>query len=113
MKARNTVTLAAAAALVIAGVFLEGTQQNPWNLVMSYLFSVGAIEGLRRLPALAAWLMSTIVVGLAIYGAAWTLGPNHAASAWASLVYVGLAGAVLSSATMPIGRGKDDGESGV
>ncbi len=113
MKVRNTITLAAAAALVVAGVFLEGTQQNPWNLVMSYLFGVGAIEGLKKLPALAAWLLSTIVVGLAIYGAAWTLGPEHAASPWASLVYIGLVGAVLSSAMMPIGRGEVHRESGV
>jgi hypothetical protein len=80
---------------------------------MVYLLAVGMIDVQRKLPPLAVWLLSKAVVGLAIYGAAWTLGSDHAASARAWLVYVGLAGGVLSSALMPIGRsrGPDDDES--
>ena len=65
MNLHSTATLAAGAAFVIAGVLIEGTQQNPWNRAMSYLLVVGAIQGLRRLPALRAWVLSTVVVGLA------------------------------------------------
>ena len=112
MNPRSLLTLAVSAVLVIAGVLIEGAQENPWNLAASYFFAVGAIDVLRRLPAVAAWVVSTVLVGLAIYGAAWTLGPDHAASAWASLVYVGLVGAVLSSAMMPIRGTKTQRQSG-
>jgi hypothetical protein len=104
MTAHKTIALGAPAALIIAGVLLEGTQHNPWNLSVSCLLAITIMQVQGKLPPLAAWLLSTAVVGLAIYGAAWTLGPEHAASAPASLVYVGLAGLVLSSAIMPSGR---------
>lgn len=110
MNLQSLAMLAVAAALVIAGVVIEGTQQNPWNLAMSYLLPVGAIEVLRRRQTVWAWAMCTVIVGCAIYGAAWTLGPEHATSAWAALVYIGLVGAVVPSLMVSLrnkyGQGK-------
>jgi hypothetical protein len=101
--------LTVGAGFVLAGVVLEGTQQNPWNLVMSYLLPVAVIEILRRRATLWAYAICTVVVGLAIYGAAWTLGPEHAASPWAALVYVGLVAAAVSSLMMPLRTGDGHG----
>jgi ABC-type Fe3+-siderophore transport system permease subunit len=109
MKPRAVVMLTVGAGFVLAGVVLEGTQQNPWNLVMSYLLPVAVIEILRRRATLWAYAICTVVVGLAIYGAAWTLGPEHAASPWAALVYVGLVAAALTSLMMPLRTGDGHG----
>lgn len=109
MNPRGLLMLTMAAALVVAGVVLEGTQQNPWNLGISYLLPVWVLNALRQRASLWACTVGAVVAGLAIYGAAWTLGPEHAASPWAALVYVGLAGAVLSSLMVPLrtGHGHD------
>jgi len=105
MNPRGLLMLSVGAGLVLAGVVLEGTQQNPWNLVMSYMLPVAIIEALRQRATLWSYAICTIVVGLAIYGAAWTLGPEHATSPRAALVYVGLVGAAISSLMLPVGTG--------
>ena len=103
MKARvQYLTLGISAALVIAGVVFEGTEQNPWNLVISFLLPIATIEALiaRRSPW--GYALCALVSGLAIYGAVWTLGAQHAVSPPAALVYIGLVGVVLSSAMSPL-----------
>ena len=88
--------------LIVAGVLIEGSDQNPWNLVLPYLFAVGVLEAWRvESHSWVRFLQTTIVCGLSMYGAVWTLGPGHAASSWSSLVYVGLAGAIFASVSMP------------
>ena len=103
MKARAAyLTLGISAAFVIAGVVFEGTEQNPWNLVMSYLLPIGSIEALMARRSSWAYALCTLVSGLAIYGAVWTLGADHAVSPHAALVYIGLVGAILSSVISPL-----------
>ena len=97
MNSHSVLLLGAGAGLVIAGVVLEGTQQSPWNLVISYMLPVAIIEALKQRTALWVYAVCAVVVGLAIYGAAWTLGPEHATSPRAALVYVGLVAAAMSS----------------
>jgi len=105
MNPRGLLMLSVGAGLVLAGVVLEGTQQNPWNLVLSYMLPVAIIEALRQRATLWSYAICAIVVGLAIYGAAWTLGPEHATSPRAALVYVGLVGAAMSSLMLPVRTG--------
>ena len=103
MKKRTAYfTLGISAALVIAGVVLEGTERNPWNLAISYLFPIATIEALMARRSPWGYTLCALVSGLAIYGAVWTLGAQHAVSPRAALVYIGLAGAVLSSAIVPL-----------
>jgi len=99
---KSIVTLGISAALIVAGVLLEGTAQSPWNLVMAYFLPVSIIEALAARPTPARYVVSVLVSGLAIYGAVWTLGAEHAVSPRAALVYVGLVGAVLSSVLLPV-----------
>ena len=77
-------------ALVLAGVLIEGSQQNPWNLFLCYFFVVASVDALRRRPGVLGYAACVLGTGLAIYGAAWTLGPVHASEPRAALVYVGL-----------------------
>jgi hypothetical protein len=65
MNARSLLMLSVSAGLVIAGVVLEGTQQNPWNLFMSYMLPVAIIEVLGQRATLWAYAICTMVVGLA------------------------------------------------
>lgn len=103
MNARaGYVTLGISAALVIAGVVLEGTEQNPWNLAISYFFPIATLEVLMARRSPWGYALCSFVSGLAIYGAVWTLGVQHAVSPRAALVYIGLVGAVLSSAVVPL-----------
>jgi len=50
MKATSIVTPGISAALIVAGVLLEGTEQNPWNLAMPYFLSVAILEALAARP---------------------------------------------------------------
>lgn len=102
MKTQSVGMLLVGATLVIAGVLIEGAERSPWNLTVCYFLSVGVIEVVRLKGTLWRWAVCSVVVGLSVYGTAETLGPEHAASPWAALVYVGLVGAVLSSVMMPL-----------
>ena len=102
MKPKSTVALGISAALIVVGVLLEGTDQNPWNLAMAYFLPLAILEALAARPTIARYAGSVIVSGLAIYGAVWTLGVAHAVSPRAALVYIGLVGAVLSSVLFPV-----------
>jgi hypothetical protein len=95
-------TFGISAALVITGVVLEGTEQNPWNLAVSYFMPIATIEALIARPSPWRYALCAFVSGIAIYGAVWTLGAQHAVSPRAALVYVGLVAAVLSSVLMPL-----------
>ena len=109
MSTSNVVASGASAALILAGVLIEGTSENPWNLALAYLFVVGVLEAWRARPH--RWLrfmQAALVCGASMYGAVWTLGADHAASPWASLVYIGLAGAVIASVSPP-----GDGTEGI
>jgi hypothetical protein len=102
MMTPKTVAFALSGMLILAGVLIEGSDQNPWNLVLPYLFAVGVLEAWRADPnGWLRFLQATVVCGVSVYGAVWTLGPGHAAAPWASLVYVGLAGAVFASVSPP------------
>ena len=102
MRKPKMIALAISAGLALAGVLIEGSDQNPWNLILPYFFAVAVLEAWRvRLHTWLRFMQTTVVCGLAVYGAAWTLGPNHAASAWSALVYIGLVGAVFTSAVPP------------
>jgi K+-sensing histidine kinase KdpD len=102
MNAKPVVALGISAALIVAGVMLEGTDQNPWNLVMAYFLAVTILQLVAARPTAASLVICVLVSGLAIYGAAWTLGAQHAAAPRAALVYIGLVGAVLSSVLVPV-----------
>lgn len=110
MSAPKTLASVLSGVLILAGVLIEGSDRNPWNLVLPYLFAVGVLEAWRAKPnTWLRFLQTTIVCGVSVYGAAWTLGPGHAASSWSSLVYVGLAGAVLASVSPPTPNAKEGG----
>jgi hypothetical protein len=102
VQAKPVVALGISAALIVAGVLLEGTDQNPWNLFMAYFLAVGILQALAARPTVSRYVVSALVSGLAIYGAVWTLGAQHAAAPRAALVYIGLVGAVLSSVLVPV-----------
>lgn len=87
----------AGAGLVIAGVGLEGTRENPWNLFLCYMLPLTVLDVFRRRANLFTFSACAIVVGSSIYGAIWTLGPHHAASPRAALIYIGLVVAIHSS----------------
>jgi hypothetical protein len=113
MLAPKTMALVLSGVLILAGVLIEGSDRNPWNLVLPYLFAVGVLEAWRANPnTWLRFLQTTIVCGASVYGAVWTLGPGHAASSWSSLVYVGLAGAVFASLSPPTSTAKAGGMSG-
>ena len=102
MPMPKAVALVLSGVLIVAGVLIEGSDQNPWNLVLPYLFAVSVLEAWRVKPnSWVRFLQTTMVCGLSMYGAVWTLGAGHAASLWSSLVYVGLAGAVFASVSLP------------
>jgi ABC-type enterobactin transport system permease subunit len=103
MKLRTRyLALGISAALVLAGVVLEGTDQNPWNLAISYFLPIATVEALMARRTWWSYALCALVSGLAIYGAVWTLGSQHAVSPRAALVYIGLVGAVMSSAMVPL-----------
>jgi hypothetical protein len=113
MPRPKIVALVLSGVLILAGVLIEGSDNNPWNLVLPYLFAVGVLEAWRANPhSWLRFLQSTVVCGVSVYGAAWTLGPGHAASSWSSLVYVGLAGAVFASVSPPTRPAKAGGRDG-
>ena len=104
------VALTLSATLILAGVLIEGSDRNPWNLVLPYLFAVSVLDAWRVHPnSWLRFLQTTIVCGMSVYGAAWTLGPGHAASGGAALVYIGLAGAVFASVSPPTDAGASGG----
>ena len=102
MRSQSLAALGISAALVVTGVLLEGAQQNPWNLVMAYFLPVAIHEAVASRPMPARYVVASLVSGLAVYGAVWTLGAEHAVSPRAALVYIGLLGAVLSSVLLPM-----------
>jgi len=106
MPRAKTVALVLSGGLIVVGVLIEGSDQAAINLLLSYVFAVSVLEKWRVKPnSWLRFLQTTIVCGLSVYGAAWTLGPGHAASSWASLVYIGLCGAVFASVAPPISTG--------
>jgi hypothetical protein len=105
VNTKGLVAFGFSAALVVTGVLLEGSEQNPWNLVMAYIFSVGTVEAVAVRPSLWRYGLCALVLGVSIYGAVWTLGAQHAAAPRAALVYVGLVGGVLSALVAPL-RGR-------
>ncbi|GEM_PF-5428381 len=81
-----------AAAIVVAGIIIEGTHENPWNLAMPVFFSISVLTLARRKPG--AWVdvgLVPVVLGASSYGVGWTLGSEHIASPTSLLVYVGIA----------------------
>lgn len=104
MHAKPVAALLISAALIVVGVWLEGTDQNPWNLFMAYLLTVPILQALAARPTASRYVLAGLVSGLAIYGTVWTLGAHHAAAPRAALVYIGLGGAVLSSVLAPVLR---------
>jgi len=113
MPTPKIVALVLSGVLILAGVLIEGSDRNPWNLVLPYLFAVSALEAWRARPnTWLRFLQTTVVAGISVYGTAWTLGPGHAASSWSSLVYVGLAGAVFASVSPPTATTKSGGRDG-
>jgi hypothetical protein len=107
MLAGKTLALVLSGALILAGVLIEGSDRNPWNLVLPYLFAVSVLEAWRANPnSWLRFLQTTVVCGVSVYGAVWTLGPGHAAASWSSLVYVGLSGAVFASVSPPTSTAK-------
>ena len=93
----SSLMLGVGAALVISGVVLEGTGENPWNLFLCCMLPVTVLDTYRLRPNLFTFSACALVVGLSIYGAIWTLGPDHAASPRAALIYIGLVVAIHSS----------------
>jgi hypothetical protein len=82
--------------LIIAGVAIGGSEQNAMNLFMAYMLPAAVIQGLGKRMPLWIHALSAVVLGLCIFMAASTLGPGHATSPWAALVYIGLVGSTSS-----------------
>ncbi len=96
------VAFGVSAAAVIAGVLIEGTDEHPSALFICWFFARYALIGNRWWTGSWPHFLSTaILLGLSMYGAVWTLGPNHAVSPWSGLVYGGMAGAILASLGIP------------
>lgn len=60
MHAKLVVALGISAALVVAGVLLEGTDQNPWNLFMAYFLAVAILQALVYIGLVGAVLSSVL-----------------------------------------------------
>ncbi len=86
---------------VIAGVAIEGTSQHPSQLFFVYFVTYFTIEAYKRRPNAFLFTLMLVVIGSGVSGAVATLGPAHAESPWALLIYGGLAGSILGSAGLP------------
>ena len=98
MRALTLIALLLAVVAVVAGVLIEGTRENPVNLVMPWLLGATVLElAARRRSAMLRLVFVPVVLGAAAAGVAWTLGPEHMTSAGSALVWIGVAGAIAAS----------------
>lgn len=87
-----------AVALIAAGVLLGGTTNHFTNLFLVWMFPVMVFEGSRsRVNPLWFLAIASVMIGLAGYGAVWTLGTEYALEKPAVLVYIGLAASILAT----------------
>ena len=82
---------------VVAGVLIDGTAKSPVALIMPFFLGTAILEVARKRDDLWFRLgVAPIVLGASAAGVAWTLGPNHAGSTAAGLVWVGMAVAIAA-----------------
>lgn len=86
-------------AAVIGGIVIEGTAESPVALFLPFMFVTLVLDLHQKRPDLwARFGLIPIVIGASASGVAWTLGPEHAASNTAGLVWVGLSSCIAASA---------------
>ena len=99
MRAISIGVLVLGVAAVVMGVLIEGTAESPLTLFVPFLFGTTILETARKRDD--AWVRLgavPIVLGASAAGVGWTLGPDHATSTVAGLVWVGIAVAIAASA---------------
>ena len=93
--------MALAAATVVGGVSLAGTQGNPWNLWMVWFFAGVAVDpAVRRRRNRFTWITTAVILAAALAGVLDTLGAEGAHSVGGGMICFGLVLGLMAAAEL-------------